>query len=270
MSAEPDPKTPSPDPEVEARLRRASSGAPRPGGPKPSGAGYALLLAAGLIGSALFSIQGRVPPPGGGASGAPETVSPPDRNLGDLTGPSGAESLSSPRTVAPPRSAPTPESSKSALGGLDLESAKNPLPEGSLRASRTQEPLRPRFQRTESLAPISEEAGVTASGLRVSGVDNPDFIEATPISAAEAAGAKLVKPKRPKCELKVRQIPPCAWKVERRGGYCIDDRGVVTTQQGVTSVEIPATKNGAIVPYLQGPDHTVCEPVADIPETPPR
>lgn len=270
MSAEPEPEPPSPDPEKEARARRAPAGGARPGGPRSSGAGYALLLAGGLIGSVLFSLPGRVPPPAAGPSEVPASVPPPERNLGDLAAPTGPGPLSSPHAVSPPRTAPKPEISDPALGGLDLESAKNPLPEAAPRASQGQTPARPRFQRTESLTPIAGDAGVTANGLRVSGVDNPDFIEAVPISQAEAAGQPLVKKTRPKCALRVRQIPPCNWKVERRGGYCINERGVVTTQEGVTGVEIPATKNGVIVPYEPGGDHSACDPLPETPETPPR
>ncbi len=261
MSAQPEPESANPDPEKEARLRRAASGGPR-GGPKSSGVSYALLLAGGLIGSVLFSLPGRGPGPG--TAQVPPVQTPSSPNIGELSAPGGPGTLSAPRSVAPPRTAPTPENSDPALGGLDLESARNPFPESSPDPT----PSRPRLERTESLAPIQSEAGVTSGGLRVSGVDNKDFIEAVPMSAGEAKGAQLVKPAQPKCRLRVRQIPPCAWKVERRGGYCINERGVVTTQEGVTSVEIPATKNGVIVPYLKGGDHSACDPIVEAPETP--
>lgn len=158
-----------------------------------------------------------------------------------------------------------------ALEGVDLEAARNPSRAPNLGTSGVRQAPRPRLERTESLAPITGEPVMTPGGLSVSEVDNPNFIEGVPIAQAEAKGAELVKkPKRPKCAGGVRRIPPCAWKVEQRGGYCINEQGVVTTQQGVTGVEIPATIMGRVVPYTVSARDPGCDPVSEAPESPPR
>lgn len=120
---------------------------------------------------------------------------------------------------------------------------------------------RPRLKPTPYLASISQVRGIGEDGLRMSQIDNPHFIEGRLASPAEAAKLPLIARKsRSKCAGATRRIPPCSWKVEQRGNACLDDLGVVRTQEGATGVDIPPTINGRQTVYIYEPNAGDCVP----------
>ena len=240
------------DRDASAARRPAARSAPR----KNSGPMTALALAAAAL-ATFAAIAGR-------------PAAPPARV--HVLSPAATFSLERSRAEIEPSRTTVGESSyeklisKKAAAPASDKKVDNELP----RLKETMEALAPaatpRLRKMSPLAPISEEAEGTASGLHVSQVNNPSRIEGRPMSQAEAAQAKsLVKHARSACTPRNRIIPPCSWQVEQRGNWCINAQRVVVRQEGVTGVEIPATQNGVIVPYQRGVRGDACDSAGPTP-----
>ncbi|MBI5209852.1 MAG: hypothetical protein HY927_07770 [Elusimicrobia bacterium] len=91
----------------------------------------------------------------------------------------------------------------------------------------------PRLKPVRYLAAIAKPSGSSDGGLSTSQVENKSFIAGRPATQEEAAAAAQRTAERAKAASDrdwYKIVPPCSWNVMRPGAYCIDERGVVTTQ----------------------------------------
>lgn len=138
------------------------------------------------------------------------------------------------------------------LGWGAAESAPAPAPTPAPKPG----PAWPHLRRVANLAGITAPAEGVGERLQALAVENKRVIEARPL----APGEKPLPVKRPKCAPGAYRLPPCAWKVEGRGGACINEQGVVTTQEGPSGKELPALKQGRVIPYAYSAEGLGCEP----------
>lgn len=138
------------------------------------------------------------------------------------------------------------------LGWGAAESAPAPAPVPTPKPG----PAWPHLRRVANLAGITAPAEGVGERLQAMAVDNKRVIEARPL----APGEKPLPVKRPKCAPGAYRLSPCSWKVEARGVACINDQGVVTTQEGPSGKELPALKQGRVIPYAYSAEGLGCEP----------